>query len=206
MLQGGAGSKALSLSYREATPEDGDEKDPLHPQDSLPAPQRQLSPGQGAGVSPALVWPHCLVHASLPVARWLDSGGKLLVGERRDVARELGGPLTEAFTGAVGSRPPGLSFQPWWLPSPGPVRPSLSSPSTALPPLPSRLPLPVQPMGVGVWLSPGKRIISSVMYIQTRALLLGRTRQGEGARAAGRRGFITRLLNLNLSPPGMGLL
>lgn len=61
-------------------------------------------------------------------------------------------------------------------------------------------------MGVGVWLSPGKRIISSVMYIQTGALLLGRTRQGEGARTAGRRGFITRLLNLNLSPPRMGVL
>lgn len=44
------------------------------------------------------------------------------------------------------------------------------------------------------------------MYIQTRALLLGRTRQGEGARTAGRRGFITGLLNLNLSPPRMGVL
>lgn len=44
------------------------------------------------------------------------------------------------------------------------------------------------------------------MYIQTHALLLGRTRQGEGARTAGRRGFITRLLKLNLSPPGMGVL
>lgn len=41
------------------------------------------------------------------------------------------------------------------------------------------------------------------MYIQTHTLLLGRTRQGDGACAAGRRGFITRLLNLNLSPPGM---
>lgn len=79
------------------------------------------------------------------------------MGERRAVAGELGGPLTEAFTGAIGSQPP------------GPVQPSLSSPSTALPPLPSHLPLPVQPTGVGVWLSPGKRIISSVMYIQTHA-------------------------------------
>ena len=66
------------------------------------------------------------------------------MGKRRDVARELGGPLTEAFTGAIGFQPPGLSFHPWRLPSPGPVQPSLSSPSTALPPLPSRLPLPVQ--------------------------------------------------------------
>lgn len=37
-------------------------------------------------------------------------------------------------------------------------------------------------------------------------LLLRRTRQGEGACTAGRRGFITRLLNLNLSPPRMGVL
>lgn len=80
------------------------------------------------------------------------------------------------------------------------------APHSALPPLPTHLPLPVQPMGVGVWLSPGKRIISSVMYMQTGALLLGRTRQGEGAHTAGRRGFITRLLILNLSPPRTGVL
>lgn len=78
--------------------------------------------------------------------------------------------------------------------------------SPTLSPLPSRLPLPVQPMGLGIWLPPCLRIVSSVMYIHTHAPLLGRTRQGEGTRAAGWRGFITRLLNLNLSPPGMGVL
>lgn len=97
---------------------------------------------------------------------------------------------------------------------PGVISFLLSSPSTAwgleelptLSPLPSRLPLPVQTMGLDVWLPPCLRIVSSVMYIHTHAPLLGRTRQGEGTRAAGWRGFITRLLNLNLSPPGMGVL
>lgn len=72
--------------------------------------------------------------------------------------------------------------------------------------LPPHLLSPVQTVDVGVWLSPYRRIISTVMYIQTHALLLERTRQGNRACAAGQRGFITRLLNLNLSPPGMGVL
>lgn len=143
----------------------------------------------------------------------------------RDMARKAGGTLTEAFLRATGGLP--LLCPATLAGSPSPhsalnlPRTSeeilcfpLSSPSTewgpeglpTLLPLPPCLPLPVQPMGVGVWLSPGTRIISSVMYIQTHALLLGRTRRGEGARAAGRRGFITRLLNLNLSPPRMGVL
>lgn len=88
----------------------------------------------------------------------------------------------------------------------------LSSPSTewgleglpTLLPLPPRLPLPVQPMGVGVWLSPGTRIISSVMYIQTHALLLGRTRQGEGACAAGRRGVSNQVIEPEPEPSRNG--
>lgn len=90
---------------------------------------------------------------------------------------------------------------PFWLPSflppflpqlpldepgsrlpPSPTLHSTGRRGSPAPPLPTHLPSPGQPMGVGVWLSPGKRIISSVMYIQTGALLLGRTRQGEGAR------------------------
>lgn len=143
----------------------------------------------------------------------------------RGVARKAGGALTEAFLRATGGLqllyPATLSGSPVSTFSPqlpldkrgSHLLPSLLSfhrvgaaGAPHSPPSSPRLPLPVQPMGVGVWLSPGTRIISSVMYIQTHALLLGRTRQGEGARAAGRRGFITRLLNLNLSPPGMGVL
>lgn len=131
------------------------------------------------------------------------------------MARKAGGH-SEAFLEAIERGQQQGSDSPQVLGAPN--LPSLSSHPWGLPPLlhlhcvgaggalPSRLPLPVQPMGVGIRLSPGERIISSVMYIQTRALLLGRTMQGEGARAAGWRGVITRLLNLNLSPPGMGVL
>lgn len=79
-------------------------------------------------------------------------------------------------------------------------------PSHHWPLVPSRLPLPVQPMGMGVCLSPSKRIISSETYIPTGALNGFLGRQVPGARVAGQRGLITRLSNLNQSPPGMGML
>lgn len=79
-------------------------------------------------------------------------------------------------------------------------------PSHHRPPVPSCLSLPVQLMGVGVQFSPSKRIISSEMYIPTHVLHGFLGRQGPGARTAGQRGLITRLSNLNWSPPRMGML
>ena len=79
-------------------------------------------------------------------------------------------------------------------------------PSHHQPPVPSRLPLPVQLMGMGVQFSPSKRIISSETYIQIHVLHGFLGRQGPGACAAGQRVLITRLSNLNWSPPRMGML